>query len=261
MARRIEDLEDEAVAAFARDLNRAMRALSREFLRPATIKKINGFAPDGFQTAFRAAMIESLGRDLIDRYSEIMSTTARDAFIRASRGVTDEIRSEARRLGLSPDLTRSSDAVVATLYGGLLDRLETVRAVGVDTMRSILSGWALGVERGVNPVREIAAQLDTSLARAITLVDTTIMGVDRAVLVQQADDAGVVWYAYDGPRDRITRPWCAPRVGYRFRISEIRQMMNDTGPNPPLIYGGGYNCRHRWIPLVDREAELEWPTR
>jgi hypothetical protein len=33
---------------------------------------------------------------------------------------------------------------------------------------------------------------------------------------------------------------------------------NDTGPNPPSAYGGGYHCRHRWV-AIDRSEWRNYP--
>lgn len=67
-----------------------------------------------------------------------------------------------------------------------------------------------------------------------------------------ADEDEPPKFAYIGPRDDKNRDFCRFVLNQRklWTIEEIRAEL-DTRPDaqltPTFIYGGGYNCRHRWI--------------
>ncbi|MDP3767024.1 MAG: hypothetical protein Q8S13_03335, partial [Dehalococcoidia bacterium] len=69
-----------------------------------------------------------------------------------------------------------------------------------------------------------------------------------------AAEAGVNRFAYFGPNDSRTRPWCADRVGALFTRAQIDEVPSDVGPQPPSLYGGGYGCRHAWVPVPEEQA-------
>jgi hypothetical protein len=52
---------------------------------------------------------------------------------------------------------------------------------------------------------------------------------------------------YVGPAPQ--RPFCVSHYERVFRLSEIETMTNDFG-EPAYAYCGGYNCTHRWIPIM-----------
>lgn len=79
--------------------------------------------------------------------------------------------------------------------------------------------------------------------------------VDRIIRQEQAKIGGFEWMLYVGPDDSVTRDWCADHVDKVARTVYWETTENDVGPQPPLVYGGGYNCRHRLIPI-----ELSWIT-
>jgi hypothetical protein len=61
-------------------------------------------------------------------------------------------------------------------------------------------------------------------------------------------------FAYMGPLDRKTRPFCYERVGKVFTLDEIDTMDNGQLPNT-FLTAGGYNCRHRFI-AISKFSEL-----
>lgn len=64
-------------------------------------------------------------------------------------------------------------------------------------------------------------------------------------------------YAYLGPTDLITRPFCAALRGKRLSRLEIDQLDNKQLPNA-WVTRGGYNCRHGWYAIYGDEVE-EFP--
>lgn len=67
-------------------------------------------------------------------------------------------------------------------------------------------------------------------------------------------NADVQFLRYAGPSGTV-RPFCETHINRVYRMSEVEKMSNYFG-QPALIYAGGYNCRHRWVP-VEGDGEME----
>lgn len=94
---------------------------------------------------------------------------------------------------------------------------------------------------------------------AATYADTALTAYDRRLHLDLWKEAGVRRLLYRGPGDIKNRPFCAARVGQVFTFGEIEKMRNGVGPEPPLYYGGGWNCRHVWVmaaPTAEESASL-----
>lgn len=109
-------------------------------------------------------------------------------------------------------------------------------------MRSVL----IGEEPDYAVIKErlggrIAGNIKTEL-------NTATASFFRTVTVRKAEEAGFTRYQYFGPVDQVTRPFCARYAGKVLTRDEIENLDNGQTPNP-LITGGGYNCRHEWIPV------------
>ena len=80
-----------------------------------------------------------------------------------------------------------------------------------------------------------------------TLVDTTLFNYSRTVTyMQMQEEPDDTLYQYIGPIDDKTRDVCL-QMGSSQPITqkEIIKNFGRLTPNP-LIYAGGYNCRHKW---------------
>lgn len=112
----------------------------------------------------------------------------------------------------------------------------------------------LGRARPRRIIAQIADLLDLELRRAATLFDTQVSILGRTVEVAAADEAREGeepdLFIYLGPIDDKTRDWCLQRVGRVYSRPEIDAMDNGQLPNP-MLTGGGYNCRHRWVVLSE----------
>ena len=93
-----------------------------------------------------------------------------------------------------------------------------------------------------------------SRGTAVTEARTQLAEFDRAVTVAGAEETGAGLYAYFGPDDAITRPFCAELVGFAFTPAQVAKMNNAQTIAPPIVSGGGYNCRHSWSPITEATA-------
>lgn len=109
--------------------------------------------------------------------------------------------------------------------------------------------------RGID-VSEIADALGDRLAAQLqTELNTSLQGMNRLVNLTKATDAGIDTFLYEGPDDKVTRPFCHARVGKVWTKAQIDTWDNGTDLPAP-IFCGGYNCRHRLLAvsqaLIDR---------
>lgn len=87
-----------------------------------------------------------------------------------------------------------------------------------------------------------------------TELNTNVMAFNRTMHFKKAEDLGLDKFLYVGPLDKITRDFCREIVGKVFTKVQILQMDNEQGLDV-FSFGGGFNCRHRWNPLEDTDAE------
>lgn len=63
-----------------------------------------------------------------------------------------------------------------------------------------------------------------------------------------------IFYRYEGPDTE--RPFCKEHINRIYSLDEISRMKNHFS-QPAFAYAGGYNCRHRWVPVIgDRNGNL-----
>jgi len=99
-------------------------------------------------------------------------------------------------------------------------------------------------------VNELSAVVDTAGRRIITEAVTGASIYDRTIKMEQFKHADVEKFFYEGPLDKVTRDTCLATLNdgkqsTGWTMSEIQD--SET----PFITGGGYNCRHEWLPFVE----------
>lgn len=86
--------------------------------------------------------------------------------------------------------------------------------------------------------------------QASTLANTAVAQFDNAYMIENAQQAGVTKFLYDGTIIATTRDFCRERVGKVFTLQELEAM--DNGQGLPVIPSlGGYNCRHYLTPIIE----------
>lgn len=121
--------------------------------------------------------------------------------------------------------------------------------------RLILRGVVDGIQEGLNDnmdwqetARAALRKLQLREHHITTEITTTQAALDNTVRFTDFVASGVERLRYDGPAG-TTRPWCIEHIDKVYTIDEVRTMVNDFG-QPALSYCGGYNCRHRWVPII-----------
>ena len=95
-----------------------------------------------------------------------------------------------------------------------------------------------------------------------TQVNTAMAAWDRQLQAEMADQAGTNLWAYFGPSDRLTRPFCRAVLGMGkvFTDSELDELnthplLHNYVPPNVKVYCGGYNCRHMFGPVLESWAK------
>jgi hypothetical protein len=142
---------------------------------------------------------------------------------------------------LTPRLEGRIEALKALYELDLLDEGDVVaRRLWQATVRGVF---------GARPVSDILHDLgdviDRTEPQIRTLYDTSVSIFGRQVEALQAGDEPDTPFAYMGPIDGVTRPFCRKHVGKVYTRAQIAEL--DNGQlNDVFLTGGGYNCRHVW---------------
>jgi hypothetical protein len=79
-----------------------------------------------------------------------------------------------------------------------------------------------------------------------------VMNFHQAVTLEKARQAGLKSFLFYGNIITTSRKFCIERAGKVFTKKEI-EAWNDMSwagkSGPPLLYRGGWNCRHHWLPV------------
>lgn len=164
------------------------------------------------------------------------------------------IASEFKALGIKT-FTDTDKALVNTLIDFEMSRVSNeLRAYTGDVQAVMMRGVLVG---DVPKFRDLQEELGArTVAQLTTEVKTGLAGFNRTVTVSKAVSAGFKLFLYLGPDDQITRPFCSKVLSKDpaiYTYEEILEMDNDRGL-PVIQYGGGYNCRHEWLPIEEEEA-------
>ncbi len=98
-----------------------------------------------------------------------------------------------------------------------------------------------------------------------TEIDTTKAALNnlkryRDFAAAQDDE---IHFRYEGPGTE--RPFCVDHLNKVYSLNEVSRMQNHFG-QPAFAYCGGYNCRHRWSPVLGEKKgklfiEKSWKDR
>jgi hypothetical protein len=91
-------------------------------------------------------------------------------------------------------------------------------------------------------------QLEVMAAHAYTYAQTAMHNQARELWYVTGENMGAERFKYVGPKDLRNRPFCAEHVDNTYTRGQIDEMDNGQGL-PVWTNGGGWNCRHVWLPL------------
>lgn len=238
---------DAVSSSYATELARVLRDLERE-LRTLAMDALGG-STTALSKAIRAGKMRAQIQDALNAAGYTRLVTA------ATSSGLDTLLAQVQRLRGAANLVAFSTSDFTRILA--LKELAKMDLLGQgdEMAHAIWRTFAQGLysQRPVTDLLDdLSEAMDTELTQAGTLYDTTVNVFARQVeaMKSQPDDV----FAYMGPADAKTRPFCVERVGKVFTQDEINAMDNGQLPNC-FLTGGGYNCRHQWI-AVSKVSEL-----
>jgi hypothetical protein len=159
---------------------------------------------------------------------------------------------------IGPDITRNSRYLNA--LERVSDSMSRSNAVSTQKIAQTIQRYkTLANTSDAVPYRKFLSELQVATgipARYTgTVANTSLMSMDREMRQDQATRAGIEKAKYVGPRDMITREFCATHLDQVQSWAYWQSTTNQVGPNTPSQYCGGWNCRHALVPWLD-----EWST-
>lgn len=248
MAGIAEGVVDEEVRQLKAELERQLER-TRVFLE----KAIKEGRYDRSVEAARATAAEVA--DILARNFDSVNA----GFEAASERVQQATLSDLANAGVTASFSAVSAASLRAQVDGTLSDITTIAGEAARELRDVIVDIVRSNVPPTEAIKQLTGVVGARTGEVATLIDTGLAAFDREVSVVAASEAGVEWFLYDGPLDQLTRPYCDARVGKRFTIAKLDATENDTGPNPPSRYCGGYNCRHRLVALVRPEDVAAYP--
>lgn len=99
-------------------------------------------------------------------------------------------------------------------------------------------------------ISEVSEKFATEGRRIGTEVDTALSSFDRATKKMLFENAGIERFIYVGPSDKVTRDSCAAALASENQQTGWTAADIAAFPGVDMVTGGGYNCRHDWLPFT-----------
>lgn len=246
-AEKLARVTEEMSSSYALELSRVLRDLERQ-LRSLAIDALAG-SKTALSRAVRAAKLRKQVQQALEAsgYPELA-----DAF---TSWRLDTLVAQVEKLRGAAKLAQFSTSDLSRILALKdLARLDLLKQ-GAEISHAIWRTVAYGLitQRPASQLlQDLADAIDVEIAEARTLYDTTVNVFARQIEASKSREGDV--YAYMGPADIKTRPFCHQHVGKVYTKDEIDAMENGQLPNV-FLTGGGYNCRHQWI-AVSKVSEL-----
>lgn len=151
------------------------------------------------------------------------------------------------------EMLQINEDTIRALIQFKVEQVENIALTQVGNLRpvivqQIITGEPFDVQSLVDRVSS------RTLAHIETELNTAMIAFNRTVAKAQAERLGIEKFLYVGPDDKITRQFCKDTLNDRnppvYTSDEIADMDNEQGLDVSQ-YGGGYNCRHEWLPVTD----------
>jgi hypothetical protein len=148
-----------------------------------------------------------------------------------------------------------AEALVALKELRLAELLDVGQDVASQIWRTVVDG-VLGGQSRETLIEDLSDLIDETESDTRTLYDTAVSTYSRQVHLLHTDGSPDERFIYLGPDDDVTRPFCREHLNKIYPRAEIEAMDNHQLPNP-LLTGGGFNCRHQFLPVGLEAVEEE----
>lgn len=112
---------------------------------------------------------------------------------------------------------------------------------------------------------ELSKYLDAKTQRYVKqITNDAVLGYERSYMQNIAQDLELEYYYYQGTKIDTSRQFCKSRAGKVFEKSEVENWANlswngknqTTNKSNIFVLAGGYNCRHRILPISKETYEF-----
>ncbi|KPK95801.1 hypothetical protein AMJ80_03575 [bacterium SM23_31] len=216
------------------DFSKEFEQLSR-YLKINISSVIKGGVPtrEAIEQLFSEAGYDGIIQNFIDKHTELINYA----------------KQVGGKLGFPLVLTDRSIALLEILEEQSIMRMLTVKD-GI--INNLIDAGLRGEIEGAGLrtiIAGLADEFDGIAHKFATEAFTGISVFDRTIKSENFKEAGIEKFIYFGPLDELTRDTCRaaltdPRQQTGWTIEEIN--------NSPVGFtiGGGWNCRHEWLPFV-----------
>jgi hypothetical protein len=233
-----------------------MRRLSIErgrVARTSTNRRVLGQVESMFAASMRRAGYDSLINEFVGSFNgqfrfmdEILQELS--AAMKTPLAITKQTRDTAVAFQGN---ARNALASVADAVG-LKAAQQTLFSVGGmkfdDLVALLTESFSLTIPQATG----LAATLQTTFFR--TIQDSEYQQIEAT----QPKGAHAIRYIYDGPKDKLNRPFCKDRVGKSYSRKQIDKM--DNGQLPDVMRTcGGWRCRHQFV--MDMASIMPMPAK
>ena len=179
--------------------------------------------------------------------------------------VGKELNAIFKEAGIKGAITKTDKDILKVLSS---DSFAQVTAVGDQYAASISNKVysAVLVGDSVDDLTEEVSQLLVGgtdkagrpmASHAKTIATTGYREADSILLQKKGEDFDIEKWEYAGSLIKDSRPWCADHIGQILTMEEIQEWESRSWKGKkagdPFVTRGGWNCRHRWLPIVDDE--------
>lgn len=169
-------------------------------------------------------------------------------YIDDQQQLINEIVKEYNLFNHQVQFNRLSESIIQQLQENAISLLEDGGSRASQEIYNAIFE-TLVTDKPLNDVLDLLPQIveDTKLlSYSGTIANTQYMTFSRTVTETINRETGWNHRLYTGPIDLKIRPFCLKYVGHILTVNEIQKLDNEQLPNP-LVTGGGYNCRHKWM--------------
>lgn len=233
--REIDIRSDKQTEQIARSVSNEFTRITRELL--AEVDKGRGANANAFRvlSEYASAIVSSGRAAAFSDFLDLYESRAKD--------VLKIIKDAGKYVVYTGADAAVIDAVVNTDFDVMGN---SIGLAGGSVRQQVIRGIVLGQSAQID-VEGLGGRLESHIK---TEIRTGEMAFSRTITALKSKDLGVKKYEYVGPLDNLTREFCRGVVGHTYTEEEIKGMDNEQGL-PVLEYGGGYNCRHIWLPVFE----------
>ncbi len=164
--------------------------------------------------------------------------------------LTQEISNEINRSFIQTNSAKLS-IIDQQSFTTILQRLEkNTNGRGEEIYKTMRRAVAKSTELD-KPWQEVAREMLRKIKLEDHYIQTEINtaenALDNLARFQSYKRTGIEKLQYDGPLPE--REFCTIHYQKIYTLEEVQAMVNDFG-EPAYTFCGGYNCRHRWNPII-----------